>query len=188
MVCRNFWNVSSSVKRDSNASRCCWYDSSPSAATIWSTSSISSSDTVRSARMTVFTRPTRAVFSSSFRSSSSIAAQSPPAGGRSSVLAAVAQAGRHAVDGQVDGAAKLAGIAPRGAQAAQQVHLQVVHGVDVRDAIAQAAGQRGVALQQLLRARDQEERLPRLVVLALDAGEDALEQLAIGHQPGVAVG
>src|SRR4029078_11158831 len=83
-------------------------------------------------------------------------------------LAAVAEAGGDAVDGEVDGAAELVSVAFAGAEAPQQVDLQVAERIDVGDAVAQAERQRRVGLEQRLRLGDGEERRARVVVLAFD--------------------
>src|SRR5262249_26742878 len=60
--------------------------------------------------------------------------------------AAVAQAGGDAVDREVNRATQLLAVAARRAQAPQQLHLQVVQRIDVRDPVAQAAREERVVL------------------------------------------
>src|SRR5436853_3556013 len=103
--------------------------------------------------------------------------------GRGPELAAVAQAGGDAVDGEVDRAQE-ALVAAGGAVAAKQFHLQVVQRIEVREAVADRARERRIFGQQLRVPGDGEEPAPRALAFALDALEDARAQPGVGHELG----
>src|SRR5713101_6945611 len=77
-------------------------------------------------------------------------------------LAAVAQSGGDAVDGEVDGPQRALVGVPRPV-AAQERELDVVQRVQVGEAVADRAGERRVVGEELARARDREEPVARRV-------------------------
>ncbi|MDT4863942.1 hypothetical protein FQZ97_986770 [compost metagenome] len=97
----------------------------------------------------------------------------------------VSQAGRDAVDRNVDAAAHAfvaIGVVFTSAVAPHQFHLQVVQRVDVGETVAHGALQRGVVDQALLFTGDERQRIGRAVPLGLDGGEHLLAQALVGHQ------
>src|SRR5712692_2626060 len=96
-------------------------------------------------------------------------------------LAAVSQAGRNAVDGEVD-RAQQARVAAAGAVAAQQLDLQVVERVEVGKAVADRARQGRVVGEQLGMPGDRREPAARALPLLRDAAEDFAAQPFVRDQ------
>src|SRR5262249_45374080 len=81
-----------------------------------------------------------------------------------STLPAIAQAGRDAVDGEVDALHHvLVGVA--GAVALGQIDLHVIERIDLRQAVADGAGELRVAFEQRLLAHDGEQGFGGVVPL-----------------------
>ena len=89
--------------------------------------------------------------------------------------AGVSQARGHSINGDMD-AALGALIGSAGSVATNQLHLEVVEGVDVRHALANRLGQGGVSGKAFLGAREQGERGIGLLPLLLNASKDASGQ------------
>src|SRR5687767_5106412 len=77
-------------------------------------------------------------------------------------LPGVAQSGSEAVDGKVDAALHARLGVPRPV-APQELQLQVVQGIEVGEAVADGACERGVRLEEAGAAGDREERLHRRI-------------------------
>src|SRR5690348_4357151 len=99
--------------------------------------------------------------------------------------AAVAQSRGEAVDGEMDRAPG-AGIGVAGAIAAQELDLQVIERVEIGKAVADAARERGIVLEQRRLTRDGEEMAQRERVLVANAGEYCVTHAGIGNELRVA--
>src|SRR2546426_4422601 len=90
--------------------------------------------------------------------------------------ATVPQRGRDAVDGEMDRAHRALVFLAR-AVAAQELHLHVVQRIEVGEAVADRARERGVVRQKLACPGDGEELLPRRVPLRFDSRKNSTSQL-----------
>jgi hypothetical protein len=81
-----------------------------------------------------------------------------------------------------------AGVALSRTMAAQEIELEMIQRVDVGQALADAAGEGRVRVEELALIGDREERLARPPKLGIDAGKDGVGEGAIADQGGVAGG
>src|SRR6185312_16383601 len=72
--------------------------------------------------------------------------------------------------------------------ALQELDLEVVQGVQVREAVPDRAGERGVRLEERAGAGDLEERAARRLELAADASEDPVRGRRVARELLVARG
>src|SRR5438093_3055515 len=98
---------------------------------------------------------------------------------------AVPQAGRDAVDRQMDRASR-ADVGVAGAIAAEQLDLQVFQRVEIGKAVADAALERWVVLEQRRLLRDRQAMPNAPLVLARDPREDRVAQCRVRYELSIA--
>src|SRR5262245_27891130 len=101
------------------------------------------------------------------------------------MLPTIPQTRRNSVDGEMD-ALNNALIRLAVPIALEQFELHVIERIDIREPVADRAGERRVALEQALLLEDRQERLDRILPLGPQPREDRLAQVDVVHELHVA--